>query len=48
MFLVDASALEGVLRALSFLGLGVALIAIGWAYGRFLGRAKPPPTGFSG
>ncbi|RJF90771.1 DUF2339 domain-containing protein [Sphingomonas cavernae] len=36
VFLVDASALEGVLRILSFMGLGLALIAIGWAYGRFL------------
>jgi len=36
VFLVDAAALEGVLRILSFLGLGLALIAIGWAYGRFM------------
>ncbi|MHA6718775.1 DUF2339 domain-containing protein [Sphingomonas sp. RS6] len=44
VFLVDAAALDGVLRILSFLGLGVALIAIGWAYGRFLGggRASDP------
>ena len=32
VFLVDASALEGVLRILSFLGLGVALIGIGKLY----------------
>jgi uncharacterized membrane protein len=38
VFLVDAAALDGVLRILSFLGLGLALIGIGWAYGRFLGR----------
>ncbi|WP_109808435.1 DUF2339 domain-containing protein [Sphingosinithalassobacter portus] len=37
VFLVDASALDGVLRILSFLGLGLALIGIGWAYNRFLG-----------
>lgn len=38
VFLVDAAALDGLLRILSFLGLGVALIAIGWAYSRFLAR----------
>jgi uncharacterized membrane protein len=37
VFLVDAAALEGLLRIASFLGLGFALIGIGWAYGRFLG-----------
>lgn len=37
VFLVDAAALDGLLRILSFLGLGVALIGIGWAYSRFLG-----------
>jgi uncharacterized membrane protein len=36
VFLIDAAALDGLLRIASFLGLGVALIAIGWAYGRFL------------
>jgi hypothetical protein len=38
VFLVDASVLEGLLRVLSFLGLGGALIGIGWGYGRFVGR----------
>ncbi|WP_010545083.1 DUF2339 domain-containing protein [Sphingomonas elodea] len=42
VFLIDAAALDGLLRILSFLGLGVALIAIGWAYGRFLARPAPP------
>ena len=37
VFLVDAAALTGLLRILSFLGLGIALIAIGWAYGRVMG-----------
>lgn len=41
VFLIDAAALEGLLRILSFLGLGVALIGIGWAYGRMT-RATPP------
>ena len=40
VFLVDAAALEGILRILSFLGLGLALIAIGWAYGKFMKPAK--------
>jgi uncharacterized membrane protein len=39
VFLVDAAALDGILRILSFLALGVALIGIGWAYTRFLGRS---------
>lgn len=37
VFLIDAAALDGLLRILSFLGLGFALIGIGWAYRRFLG-----------
>lgn len=36
VFLIDAAALQGVLRILSFLGLGIALIGIGWAYGRVM------------
>ncbi|MEE9433364.1 MAG: DUF2339 domain-containing protein [Sphingorhabdus sp.] len=36
VFLIDAAALEGILRILSFLGLGIALIGIGWAYGRLM------------
>ncbi|MGQ0589758.1 MAG: DUF2339 domain-containing protein [Sphingosinicella sp.] len=36
VFLVDASELEGVLRILSFLGLGVVLIGIGRLYGPIL------------
>ena len=34
VFLSDMAELEGVLRALSFLGLGAALVAIGYAYRR--------------
>jgi uncharacterized membrane protein len=48
VFLIDAAALTGLLRILSFLGLGVALIGIGWAYGRLMGLGKTPteqPTG---
>ncbi len=40
VFLIDAAALTGVLRILSFLGLGIALIGIGWAYGRVMGTVK--------
>ena len=36
VFIIDAAALEGIVRILSFLGLGIALIAIGWAYGRLI------------
>lgn len=44
VFLVDAAALEGVLRILSFLGLGIALIGIGLLYGKVLGQeAKAVP-----
>lgn len=43
VFLIDAAALDGLLRILSFLGLGVALIGIGWVYNRFLaGQPKAP------
>jgi uncharacterized membrane protein len=35
------SELEGVLRALSFIGLGAVLIGIGLFYQRLLTRAKP-------
>jgi uncharacterized membrane protein len=34
VFLSDMAELEGVLRALSFLGLGAALVGIGYAYRR--------------
>ena len=38
VFLIDAAALEGLLRVLSFMGLGGALIGIGWVYTRVLTR----------
>ena len=38
VFLIDMSNLEGVLRALSFIGLGVVLIGIGLFYQRILTR----------
>jgi uncharacterized membrane protein len=45
VFLVDAGALEGVLRILSFLVLGIALIGIGKLYTRVLdAEARPAPA----
>jgi uncharacterized membrane protein len=45
VFLVDAAALTGLLRIGSFLGLGIALIGIGWAYGRVMGVDKTVQAG---
>ncbi|MGA7807085.1 DUF2339 domain-containing protein, partial [Bradyrhizobium sp.] len=42
-FLIDMSALEGVYRALSFIGLGLVLVAIGWLYQRILFRRRTAP-----
>jgi uncharacterized membrane protein len=47
VFLVDASELEGVLRILSFLGLGVALIGIGKLYSTVL-KAEARPARATG
>ena len=41
VFVSDASALEGVLRILSFMGLGVALIGIGLLYTKILSAERP-------
>lgn len=44
VFLSDMAHLGGVWRALSFIGLGLALLAIGWAYQRLiLAERKPAP-----
>lgn len=40
VFLIDAAQLEGILRILSFLGLGIALIGIGWIYGKVMRREE--------
>jgi uncharacterized membrane protein len=40
-FLVDMSTLTGVYRALSFICLGLVLVAIGWLYQRILFRGRP-------
>ncbi len=50
VFLVDMAGLTGILRALSFIGLGVVLVGIGWLYQRLLfpprgGAITSRPTG---
>jgi uncharacterized membrane protein len=42
-FVIDMSTLTGVYRALSFMCLGLVLVAIGWLYQRILFRRQPPP-----
>ena len=46
VFLIDMSTLTGVYRALSFICLGLVLVAIGWLYQRILFRRRPamPPA----
>ncbi len=44
-FLVDMSSLVGLWRALSFFGLGLALIALAWVYRRFVVVAPPGGVG---
>jgi uncharacterized membrane protein len=45
-FLIDMSTLTGIYRALSFICLGLVLVAIGWLYQRILFRRRPalPPA----
>lgn len=45
VFLSDMADLEGVLRAVSFIGLGLVLVAMGWVYQRLLAREKAVATG---
>jgi len=40
-FVIDMSTLTGVYRALSFICLGLVLVAIGWLYQRILFRKQP-------
>jgi len=42
-FMIDMSTLTGVYRALSFICLGLVLVAIGWLYQRVLFRRQKPP-----
>lgn len=43
VFLLDMSGLDGVPRILSFLGLGLSLIGVGWVYQRFVFQ-RPAPS----
>jgi uncharacterized membrane protein len=43
VFVIDLANLQGVTRALSFIGLGLALVGIGLAYQKLLGRRSGPP-----
>ncbi|WP_119418435.1 DUF2339 domain-containing protein [Desertibaculum subflavum] len=42
VFLFDMAELTGLLRALSFLGLGLALLGLGWIYQRFVFPPRRP------
>ncbi len=44
VFLFDMSELTGIYRALSFIGLGLVLVAVGYFYRRFVFPPKPPST----
>ncbi len=44
VFLIDLSTLTGVYRALSFMGLGLVLVAIGWFYQKVLFRRTVAPV----
>src|SRR5262249_393782 len=41
VFLIDMAGLKGLLRVLSFLGLGAALLGLGYAYRRLGFESKP-------
>ena len=41
VFLLDLAVLEGAFRALSFIGLGLVLVGIGWLYQRLLFPRRP-------
>ncbi len=43
-FVIDMSTLTGVYRALSFMCLGIVLVAIGWLYQRILFRKQAQPA----
>ncbi len=45
IFLYDMSGLEGLMRALSFIGLGLVLIGIGLLYQKLVFARRPPPAG---
>jgi len=40
VFLLDTAGLDGLLRAVSFMGLGASLVGLGWLYQRGLAKAN--------
>ncbi|MBX9824431.1 MAG: DUF2339 domain-containing protein [Xanthobacteraceae bacterium] len=48
VFLLDMAGLTGIYRALSFIGLGLVLVGIGWLYQRLLFPPRPTATAASG
>jgi uncharacterized membrane protein len=44
VFLYDLAGLTGIYRALSFIGLGLVLVGIGYLYQRLLFPPRPPPS----
>ena len=44
VFLYDASELDGLLRVLSFFGLGLSLLGLSWFYTRFIFQQDPSKT----
>ena len=44
VFLLDMAGLDGIFRALSFIGLGLVLVGIGWLYQRLLFPPQPKTT----
>jgi uncharacterized membrane protein len=48
VFLLDMAGLAGIYRALSFIGLGLVLVGIGWLYQRLLFPPRPTATAASG
>ena len=42
VFLIDMSDLTGIYQSLSFIGLGIVLLGVGWLYQRLLFPHRPP------
>jgi uncharacterized membrane protein len=47
VFLFDLAVLQGAFRALSFIGLGLVLVGIGWLYQRLLFPRRAEPAAAS-
>jgi uncharacterized membrane protein len=44
VFLIDMSDLTGIYQSLSFIGLGIVLLGVGWLYQRLLFPRRAPPA----